>query len=157
MLRKLESFIDRKSLSQFLSYLIVGGSATAVEWVLFWWFVYPLGWNQNFGFTVAYIISTFVNMILGRLLTFRNASIVHKSDNPIVNLFKETAMIYFVAAIGCVLNLLLLNFFSDIFHMNSMMAKVLATGIMLIGNFLARKLGIYRNTDKAMDQPSLKE
>jgi putative flippase GtrA len=57
-----------KNLSQFISYIVVGGSATAVEWILFFVFLYRFKWNQNLAFIVAYAISTFVNMILGRLL-----------------------------------------------------------------------------------------
>ncbi len=64
---------ENKNIRQFMSYLIVGGTATIVEWVLFWVFVYPLSWNQNIGLAVAYIISTLVNMLLGKKLTFKNA------------------------------------------------------------------------------------
>lgn len=141
----------RKDFSQFMSYLVVGGSATVVEWLLFFLLIYPFHWNQDLGFIVAYFVSTFVNMILGRLLTFRNASVVNKSNNPVVNFLKETFLIYLVAAAGCVLNLLFLNLFTDVFHMNSMLAKVVTTGILLIGNFLARKLGIYRENKKIPD------
>lgn len=144
----------RKDIAQFMSYLVVGGGATAVEWALFFLFVYPLGWDQNVGFTVAYLISTFVNMILGRLLTFRNASVVNQSDSPIRNFLKEMSLIYLVAAVGCGMNLLFLNLFTGVFRMDSMLAKVLTTGIMVIGNYLARKLGIYRENPKTGSLPS---
>lgn len=145
---------SRKNLTQFMSYLVVGGSATIVEWILFFAFVYRLKWDQNLAFTIAYAISTLVNMILGRLLTFRHANVVNKSDNPVRNLIKETSLIYLVAAVGCVLNLLFLNLFTEVFHMNSMLAKIITTGIMTIGNYLARKLGIYRDDQKVTDIPS---
>lgn len=144
----------RKNLSQFMSYMVVGGGATIVEWILFFVFIYRFKWNQNLAFTIAYAISTFVNMILGKLLTFRNASVVNKSDSPVRNFIKETSLIYLVAVIGCGLNLLFLNLFTGIFHMDSMLAKVITTGIMTIGNYLARKLGIYREDKKTPDLPS---
>jgi putative flippase GtrA len=147
---------SKKSRKQFLSYTVVGGTATAVEWLLFWVFVYPLGWDQNLGFTVAYFLSTFVNMILGRKMTFKNASVVHKSDSAVRNFLKETFLIYLVAAVGCVLNILFLNFFTSVFHMNSMLAKVVTTGIMVIANYLARKLGIYRESTPASELPMKK-
>lgn len=144
----------RKNFSQFMSYIVVGGSATAVEWILFFVFLTRFKWNQNLAFTVAYAISTFVNMILGRLLTFRHASVVGKSDSPVRNLMKETSLIYLVAVIGCGFNLLFLNLFTGIFHMDSMLAKIMTTGIMTIGNYLARKLGIYRDNRETADNPS---
>ena len=141
---KLKTALRKQEIRQFLSYLIVGGMATVVEWVLFWYFVYPLHWNQNIGLAVAYIISTLVNMLLGRLLTFRHASVIGKGSSRALNAMKETLLIYLVSAAGCVMNILLLDLFTEALHMNSMMAKVLVTGMMLSVNFLARKLGIYR-------------
>jgi putative flippase GtrA len=141
--------LNKKDIRQFLSYLIVGGSATLVEWTLFWYFVYPLKWNQSIGLAVAYVISTFVNMLLGRLLTFKHASVIGKTASRTRNALKETFLIYLVSAFGCVMNIILLDLFTDIFHMESMIAKILVTGLMLMVNFLARKLGIYR------EKPSL--
>jgi putative flippase GtrA len=136
--------LSKKNIRQFLSYLIVGGTATVVEWTLFWYFVYPLKWNQNIALVVAYTISTLMNMLLGRILTFRNASVVGRSRNRALNAAKETFLIYLVSAVSCILNLLFLNLFTEVFHMESMFAKILVTGMMLMVNFLARKLGIYR-------------
>ncbi|SHI00237.1 Putative flippase GtrA (transmembrane translocase of bactoprenol-linked glucose) [Sporobacter termitidis DSM 10068] len=140
--------ISKKDIRQFLSYIIVGGAATLVEWGLFWCFVYPLKWNQNIALIVAYAISTMANMLLGRLITFRHARVVGGGSSRALNAAKETALIYLVSAVGCGLNLLFLNLFTEVFNMNSMMAKVLVTGMMLIVNFLARKLGIYRESFK---------
>ena len=62
-----------------------------------------------------------------------------------MNAAKETGLIYLVSGVGYVLNMLFLNLFTAVFHMDSMLAKIVVTGIMLIFNFLARKLGIYRD------------
>jgi putative flippase GtrA len=136
--------ISKKDIRQFLSYTVVGGVATLVEWGLFWYFVYLLTWNQNVALVVAYAISTLVNMLLGRILTFRHARVVGSGTSRALNAAKETALIYLVSAAGCVLNLILLNLLTEVFGMDSMVAKVLVTGMMLLVNFLARKLGIYR-------------
>lgn len=140
--------ISKKDIRQFLSYIVVGGSATIVEWTLFWYFVYPLKWNQNIGLAVAYVISTLVNMLLGRLLTFRHARVVGSGKSRALNAAKETALIYLVSTIGCVLNILFLDLFTDVFRMNAMVSKILVTGMMLLVNYLARKLGIYRDSFK---------
>lgn len=134
-----------KNIRQFLSYVVVGGVATAVEWVLFWLFTYPLGLNQNLSFTIAFIFSTLANMVLGKKLTFKNAVVVHKSDSKSLNLLKETFLIYLVAVVGYVFNILLLNLFTDVFHLGAMLSKMIATGIVFFWNYFARKLGIYRS------------
>ena len=140
----LTKLLDKKNIRQFMSYLIVGGTATIVEWGLFWYFVYSLQWNQNISLAIAYIISTLVNMLLGRIITFKNASVVNGSSSRIKNALKETLLIYLVSAVGCGLNILFLDLFTDVFQLNAMLSKVLITGIMLFGNYLARKFGIYR-------------
>lgn len=137
-----------KNVRQFLSYVVVGGAATIVEWGLFWLFVYKLHWDQNLGFTIAFIFSTLANMLLGKKMTFKNASVIHKSDNTKLNLLKETFLIYLVAVIGYVFNLLLLNLFTKYFHLSPMVAKMIATAIVFFWNYLARKLGIYRDNQK---------
>lgn len=129
-----------KNMNQFMRYLIVGGTATVVEWGLFWVFVYPLKWDQNLGFIVAYILSTFVNLIFGRHFAFKSAV----ANKGLRAFLRESSLVYIVAAVSCILNVLLLNFFTIVFNMDSMLAKVVTTGIVFIFNFLARKLGIYR-------------
>lgn len=136
-----------------MSYLVVGGTATIVEWVLFFVFIYSLGWGQNLSFVIAYIISTFVNMLLGRVTTFKNASVVNKSGKASRDFLKETMLIYLVAAVGCAINLVFLDFFTYILHMGPMLSKVASTGITVIGNYLARKLGIYRENENPPELP----
>lgn len=136
--------LSSKNIRQFLSYVVVGGAATAVEWALFWLFTYPLNLNQNLGFTIAFIFSTLVNMILGKKLTFKNAVVVHRSKSKGLNLLKETFLIYLVAVVGYVLNILLLNLFTGVLHLGAMVSKMIATGLVFFWNYFARKLGIYR-------------
>ena len=136
--------LSAKNIRQFISYVFVGGTATIVEWGLFFLFIYLFHIEQNLGFIIAYIISTFVNMIMGKIFTFKHAEVVRKGNSKTGNMIKETALIYLVAAVGCLLNVLFLNLFTLLFHMNSMLAKIVTTGIIFIGNYLARKLGIYK-------------
>lgn len=141
-----------KNIHQFFSYVVVGGVATIVEWVLFWLFTYPLGLNQNVSFTIAFIFSTLANMVLGKKLTFKNAAVVHQSDNKNLNLLKETFLIYLVAIVGYIFNILLLNLFTSLIHLNAMAAKMIATGIVFFWNYFARKLGIYRSPEAEKNQ-----
>lgn len=136
--------LGSKNIRQFISYIFVGGSATIVEWGLFFLFIYLFHIEQNLGFIIAYIISTFVNMVMGKIFTFKHAEVVSKGKSKAGNMIKETVLIYLVAGIGCLLNILFLNLFTLLFHMNSMLSKVVTTGIIFIGNYLARKLGIYK-------------
>ena len=142
----------KKDIRQFFSYLVVGGTSTAVEWGLFFLFVYPFKWDQNLSFIVAYIISTFINLVFGRNYTFKNAVMQQGGDRRA--LARESSLVYLVAAVSCGLNVLLLNIFTGIFHMDSMLAKVVTTGLVFFFNYLARKLGIYRESKPSTKTPS---
>ena len=144
--------LTRNDMRQFLSYLVVGGTSTAVEWGLFFLFVYLLKWDQNLSFIVAYIISTFINLVFGRNYTFKNAVMQQAGDRKA--LARESSLVYLVAAVSCGLNVLFLNIFTGIFHMDSMLAKVVTTAIVFFFNYLARKLGIYRERKPSTKTPS---
>lgn len=144
--------LTKNDMRQFLSYLVVGGTSTAVEWGLFFLFVYLLKWDQNLSFIVAYIISTFINLVFGRNYTFKNAVMQQAGDRKA--LARESSLVYLVAAVSCGLNVLFLNIFTGIFHMDSMLAKVVTTAIVFFFNYLARKLGIYRERKPSTKTPS---
>lgn len=143
--------LENKNIKQFLSYTVVGLAATLVEWGIFWLLTFPLSLDQNLAFTVAFIISTFVNLVLGKKMTFKNAQVIHAGNNKKLNLAKETFLIYLVAVIGYILNLALLNIFTAALMMNKMFAKMLATAIVFFWNYLARRLGIYRSDSKQVE------
>lgn len=144
--------LTKNDMRQFLSYLVVGGTSTAVEWGLFFLFVYLLKWDQNLSFIVAYIISTFINLVFGRNYTFKNAVMQQAGDRRA--LARESSLVYLVAAVSCGLNVLFLNIFTGIFHMDSMLAKVVTTALVFFFNYLARKLGIYRERKPSTKTPS---
>lgn len=140
------SVIKSHGMKQFASYLVVGAGATIVEWVLFWLFTYPLSLNQNLSFTIAFILSTAVNQLLGRLLTFKNSELKGKTSSKKLDFIKETVLIYVVALIGYLLNLLILNALTSLLSLDPMISKMIATLIVFFWNFFARKLGIYKDT-----------
>lgn len=78
---------------------------------------------------------------MGRTFTFKNSAYQKKKT-------KEAVLVFAASAIGLVFNLLLMVLFVDVIGMNSNLlktvAKVLATGIVFIWNFLSRKFWIYR-------------
>lgn len=151
-MKKMRDRFIPPNIRQFFSYLIVGGTSTAVEWGLFFLFVYPFGWEQNLSFIVAYVVSTFVNLVFGRHYTFKNAVLRQAGDRRA--LMRESSLVYLVAAVSCGLNVLFLNIFTGVFRMDSMLAKVVTTALVFFFNYLARKLGIYREHKPSPKTPS---
>lgn len=132
-----------KAIRQFLSYFCVGGIAAIVEWVMFALFANALGINYIVSTVAAFFFSTTVNLILGKLWTFRDSHVYNDNRKT------ETILVFGVSAVGLFFNMALMYLFVSVMRMDTAMLKTLskiaATGIVFIWNFLIRKLVIYRN------------
>ena len=138
---RMKNLFSVKSVRQFVSYFGVGGTAALVEWGVFSLLEYLLDVPYLLATILAFLVSTTVNWILGRTFTFKDSAYQEKKA-------KEAFLVFLVSAIGLVFNLVLMYLFVDIIGMNTNLqktaAKILATGIVFIWNFLSRKYWIYR-------------
>ena len=139
----------KNKLVHFISYVLVGGIATIVEWGCYYLFDPVLHINTYVAIALAFIVSTFANWLAGRLMTFRNAE---KK-----NIVKELLEIYGVSVIGLLMNeaimLLFMSFiFKDASSLQRMIAKVIATGVVFFWNYLIRTFVIYRKKTTKEDE-----
>ena len=137
----MKKIFSGENVKQFLSYFGVGGVSALVEWGVFSLLEYTLNMPYLLATILAFIVSTTTNWFLGRTFTFKDSAYKEKKT-------KEIVLVFLVSAIGLGFNLLLMYLFVDVFGMNTNLlktvAKVLATGIVFIWNFLSRKLWIYK-------------
>lgn len=124
----------KENIRQFAIYLFVGALATVVEWGAFYLLRHPIYMHYMLATTIAFIISTFANWIIGKWLLFREKQ----------NLLKELAKIYVTSIAGLLMNLLIMWVAIDLIGIQDMLAKIIATGIVFFWNFLVRKLLIYK-------------
>ena len=135
------SYLTGAEIKQFISYFIVGGVSALVEWISF----FLLGRFLNMPYlpatALAFVFSTTTNWFLGRTFTFKNSKLGKKKG-------KEFVQVFGVSAIGLLGNLGLMFLFVTVIGMKTeflkTLAKIIATGIVFIWNYLARKLWIYR-------------
>lgn len=126
--------IKNKNLKDFLLYLVVGGIATVTEWLMFF-VLEKIAVHYMLATVIAYVISTFVNWLAGRVLVFK------VSTKAIT---REIMEIYIASIVGLLLNLGLMWLMVDAFDFNEMLSKIIATGLVFLYNFLIRKLVIYK-------------
>jgi len=126
----------RSLLVQLLQYGFVGGIAALVEWTSYFLFDTVLHWQYMLATVLSFLIATFVNWVVGRGTMFRNAA---KNGTA-----GEILGIYFVSGVGLLLNLFLMYVFVTKIGIPGVPAKIAATGLVFIWNFLSRKLFIYR-------------
>lgn len=90
---------------------------------------------------LRFLFSTTANWILGRILTFKQSSYENKRG-------MELILVFAVSLVGLVFNMLLMYLFVTILGMDTdmlkVLAKILATGIVFVWNFLGRKIFVYR-------------
>ena len=117
-------------IKQFISYFGVGGAAAMVEWGVFLLLIYLFNTPYLFATVLAFIVSTTVNWILGRMFTFKNSNYKGKKT-------QELILVFVVSAIGLVFNMILMYLFVSVLGMNSnclkTVSKVLSTEIVFFG------------------------
>ena len=123
---------------QLIPYFFIGLCASLVEWLTFWVFNEPFKIGIYISTIAAYVLSTFVNWVIGRNTIFKAAA---KKMNTII----DALAVYFVSGIGLGLNLLLMMLFADKLGIYPLFSKIIATCIVFAWNFLSRRYIIYRN------------
>ncbi len=127
----------KNNVKQLVLYLIVGGIATVVEWVLFYLLNTPLKVNYLLATALAFIVSTFANWLAGRLIMFK----------PVGKLWPELLKIYLTSIAGLLMNLVIMWIAVDVLGIAEFASKMIATALVFSWNFLIRKLIIYKGKD----------
>ena len=122
-----------EEIKKFISYFFVGGCAAIVEWVTF--YLSNLVFNYTISTIIAFILATTANYFLGKVMTFKN----YKEEK------KDVIGVFIVSGIGLLFNVLLFILFIEVLHFKiNILAKILATGIVFIWNYVSRRLFIYK-------------
>jgi putative flippase GtrA len=120
--------------AQFGWYLVVGGSAFVVDIASFVAF-------QSFGMpllvasSASFVVATVVNYVLSYRLAFSRGRFGRGA---------EVARLFAVAVVGLGFNTLLVWLFVDLAGITPVVAKVIAVPIVLVWNFLGRRIFVFR-------------
>ena len=125
--------MKKNNIIQFVKYCFVGGLATIFDWGTYSLLLY---WNVEYlaASALGFIIGIIINYIISKKTVFTTESKVGKYD----------LLLYFVIGlIGLCFSIALMYGFVDILSVNKIFARMITTAIVLIWNFLARKV-IYK-------------
>jgi putative flippase GtrA len=121
--------VDRRILV-FIRFLITGGLATLIQFILLWFFVSTLQLNQTFSSAMAFSISAVFNYILSYYFTFSAASPHGRA------LFKFCIMV----VLGLLINTSCFHLFNILLSGQYLIAQAMSTVLLIIWNFnLSRK------------------
>lgn len=122
---------NNKLLMQIAKFIIVGGIATIIDFVLLYILKEFVGINEIVSNTISFTISLIYNYIASIKWVFDVDN--NKNQN------KQFVTFVVFSIIGLFINNLILWICIDKFSINYLLGKVIATGIVMIFNFVTRK------------------
>lgn len=126
---------DTAFFQRFVKYLFVGGSAALVNWAVFYVVVIVFGVQYLLGGFVSFVLATLWNFLFAKKFIFGDSK--H-------SLFQEMFLIYIVSFGGLLIDMGVLWVCVEIVEIQTMLSKILATGVAFVFNFGVRHFVIYR-------------
>ena len=130
----LKKILFKYSNNSFVKYFFVGGVSALVDFLIFCLF-----FNLFNNWFIAGILSFFIAITANYYLSI---NFVFNSGNKFKKLH-EIYLVFFVSFIGFVLNQIILFFFIEAFILNVYLSKIIATSLVFMWNFSARKFYIF--------------
>lgn len=135
-------YTDNESIKMIL-YLFVGGTAAVIEWFLFYQFFYHVfnGIVMDselltiLATTLAFCIATLYHYFLCNVLVFNSGSKYKKT--------KEICFVFLVSIMGLIFNLILMSMFIGMLNWRLLIAKIIASSVVVGWNYFSRKKWIF--------------
>ena len=130
---------ENKLLVQIIKFVIVGGIATVIDFAVF----FVLHDVFKVPTLPSNIISFSVSVVYNYIASVKWVFDVKKDDPK-----KQFIIFMILSIIGLLLNTLIVYVTIDILHWWSLLAKVIATGIVMVFNFITRKMFLEKRATK---------
>lgn len=121
----------KKLISQFFKFGVVGVIAFIVDYLS----LYLLTEFLNVYYLISSIISFLLSIIVNYLLSIKWVFDIKKKQS-----FKDVIIFTLLSAIGLLINLLVMYLSVEVFKIHYMIGKLIATFIVMIWNFVTRKI-----------------
>ena len=115
---------------EFIRFILVGGSVTFLDWILFYVLSIKLGIYYQLAIVMGFVIAMTVNFILSKTFTYRSKS---------KKIIKEYFIYAGISVISLICTMGLMFVFVELAFLDKMLSKVITTGIMLFINYLIHK------------------
>lgn len=131
---------------QFFRYCFVGGIATVVEGASLWLIQHFIFSDSNTVFVylsqaIAFVLGTVTNFFLSRLFVFQ-------ANKKSMKATGEFIVVFIISAVGLLAKEFLLWCFNSKLGIHYMLVWAVSTILVLLWNYVARRLFIYKDKDK---------
>ena len=123
---------------QFFRYLFVGGIATVVDWAVLFGLTEFLNLYHLVSAIFAFVAGLITNFLLSKLLVFRGSE-------ARTNAVMEFLGYALIGVVGLGITELIMFAFTDCMMLHYMLSKAIATVLVLVWNYLARKFLLYKD------------
>jgi putative flippase GtrA len=124
-----------KTMLAFTRFLLVGGFATALQYVILFVLVHFTGMNAVLASGIGYVISAIFNYVLSYRFTFESTQ-AHRVSAP---------RFLIIGLCGLILNSVILEFATEGVGLNLLTAQIMATVVTLAWNFIANGIWSFRS------------
>lgn len=138
-MKRKETITKKNALiNQIIKFIIVGGISTIIDYIIFFILHDFLNWNTIISNIIGFTVSVIYNYIISIKWVFD----VNKDNDP-----KKQFIIYIILSIiGLLINTAIVYFCVDIMKFYSLIGKVIATSIVMVFNFITRKMFLEKAT-----------
>jgi len=126
---------NRQWIIEFVKYGITAGIATLCDWGSYYIFYDKLKINYLIAACFSFVIWFTVNYILSVIFVFKESK--YKRS-------KEFFLVLVTSLIGLGINMICLYILVDLFFFIPIIAKMIATAVCMIWNFIMRKLFVFK-------------
>lgn len=116
--------------SEFIRYILVGGTATLIDWILFYIFALKLIFHYQIALIISFSTATIVHYILSKKFTFKCRS---------KKIIKQISLFFLISILSLSISIFIMFIFIDLVLIPKMISRILTTGILLIVNYLIHK------------------
>ncbi len=129
----MKKLLNNKLVQQILKFGVVGGTAFLIDYGIFT----ILSQFLSVHYLIASVISFSVSVIYNYILSIKWVFDVTKKQTS-----KEFIIFIILSVIGLGLNSLILYVCVDLIHIHELIGKIIATAIVMVYNFITRKIFI---------------
>lgn len=129
----MKELLNKKIVKQIIRFAVVGGSAFLIDYGIFT----LLSQLLHIHYLISSIISFSISVIYNYILSIKWVFDVTKKQTV-----KEFIIFIILSVIGLGINSLILYLSVDLIHLHEMIGKIIATAIVMVYNFITRKIFI---------------
>lgn len=128
-------FLSKELRNTLAKFVLVGGIATLLQYVMLWFGVEILGLPAAVASGIGYLIGSFVSYFLSYYYTFDS----NRSHVGAVSRF------YIMVGVGWLINVLTVGVLADSLEWNKWLAQFIATAIALVWNFCFSRYWVFKS------------